>query len=195
MSLLKKYSKRNKYLNRVHSIIMKYLATLRDKDIFAEPKFEAPLEYQKRVTVKAIVRNEKGEFAFVTNPIHKFYLLAGGGAESEDLEKEVQRECEEEVKYEVDVIEEIGRIHEFRNRSAKEYESVCFLVESKKEVSEDLRTKDEKKNELAVVWLSEAEAQKILVEQIEMVKQEKVEFYNTAFNIVRDHLFFLEFLK
>ena len=178
---------------------MKYVATIlasiQDKDIFVTPEFVAPLSYEKRVTVKAIVRNEKGQFAFVTNPIHKFYLLAGGGAESEDLEKEIQRECMEEVRYEVDVVREIGRIHEFRNRSAKEYESICFLTESKKEVSEDLRTEDEKKNELAVVWFNPKEAQKVLAEQVELVKQGKVGFYNTAFNIVRDQLFFEEFLQ
>lgn len=174
---------------------MKYLATLRDKDIFAKPAFEAPLNYEKRVTVKAIVRNENGQFAFVTNPIHKFYLLAGGGAESEDLEKEIQRECMEEVRYEVDVVREIGRIHEFRNRSAKEYESICFLVKTKEAVNEDLRTEDEKKNELEVMWFNAKEAQKVLAEQVELVKQKKVGFYNTAFNIVRDQLFFAEFLQ
>ncbi len=174
---------------------MKYLAILKDKDIFAKPEFEAPLNYEKRVTVKAIVRNDKDQFAFVTNPIHKFHLLAGGGAESEDLEKEIQRECMEEVRYKVDVVREVGRIHEFRNRSAKEYESVCFLTEAKEAMSEDLRTEDEKKNELEVVWFNAKEAQKILAEQVELVKQGKVGFYNTAFNIVRDQLFFKRFLR
>lgn len=174
---------------------MKYLATLYDKDIFKKPEFVAPLKYGKRVTVKAIVRNEKKQFAFVTNPIHKFYLLAGGEAESGDLKKEIQRECVEEIRCEVDVIKKVGYIQEFRNRSAKEYESICFFAESKKEVIEDWRTEDEKKNGLVVVWISENEAEKILAEQVELVKIGAVGFYNTAFNIVRDQIFFTEFLR
>jgi len=174
---------------------MHYLATLHDKDIFSQSAHEAPIRYEKRVTVKAVVRNERGQFCFVTNPIHGYYLLAGGGAESEDLTQEIKRECIEEVRYEVEVVREIGRIHEFRDRDAKEYETICFLVETKKEIYGDLRTEDEKKNDLSVVWLNSEDAQKILKEQVLKVKNGEVGFYNTAFNIVRDQLFFAEIFR
>ncbi len=174
---------------------VKYITTLEDKDIFKNPEFETPESFEKRVTVKAIVQNGEGKFGFVTNPVHNFYLLAGGGAESEDLEKEVIRECDEEVNFEVEVIKEVGRIHEFRNRSKKEYETVCFLVKTIKKANEDTRTEDEKKNELNVVWFDKDEILKILEEQEQKVKNGEVEFYNTAFNIIRDKAFFEEYLK
>lgn len=174
---------------------MQYLVTLHDEDVFLKPEFVAPTDYKKRVTVKAIVRNKNGQFAFVTNPIHGFYLLAGGGAESENLEEEIKRECAEETGYEVGVVKEVGRIHEFRNRDANEYETICFLVKAKQKTSGDLRTEDEKKNELSVVWFDGEEARNILDEQVAKVKRGEVGFYNTAFNILRDQIFFAEHLK
>ncbi len=46
-----------------------------------------------------------------------------------------------------------------------------------------------------MVWLDEKEALKILGEQQEKVNRGGVEFYNTAFNIVRDLRFFTEYLR
>lgn len=174
---------------------MHYLATLCDKDVFPQLVHSAPSHYEKRVTVKAVARNEKGQFGFVTNPVHGFYLLAGGGAESQDLMMEIKRECVEEIGYEVDVVRGIGRIHEFRDRDAKEYETICFLVGINKKIGKDLRTEDEKNNGLSVVWLESEDAQKILKEQVVKVERGEVGFYNTAFNIMRDQLFFAEFFK
>lgn len=173
-----------------HQDTMHYLTTLRDKDIFSNSEFSTPNNYGKRVTVKAIVKDEKGRFAFVTNQVHKLCLLAGGGAESNNLEEEIKRECLEEIFYEVEVIKEIGRIREFRDRDAKEYETICFLVKTIKETREDLRTDDEKNNNLSVVWFDSNEARKILAEQVVKVKAGEIDFYNTAFNVVRDQLFF-----
>jgi len=174
---------------------MEYLKTITDENIFENPEFEKPDIFEKRTTVKAVVINDEGKFGFVTNPVHGFYLLAGGGAESDDLEKEIGRECDEEINFEVEVLEEIGRVHEYRNRNAKEYETVCFAVKTIKELPEDTRTEDEKKNGLQVVWFDKNEAISVLKEQIEEVKKGEVRFYNTAFNIVRDNLFFNKYLK
>lgn len=171
---------------------MHYLTTLHDKDIFSQPEHITPNHYDKRVTVKAIVKNVAGKYGFVTNATHGFYLLAGGGAESEDIAQEIKRECAEELGYEIQIISEIGRVHEFRDRDAKEYETICFLAEANKEVEEDLRTEDEKRNNLSVVWINYDEAKKILEEQAGRVKRGEVKFYNTAFNIIRDQIFFRE---
>ncbi len=174
---------------------MEYLKTIKDEDIFEHPEFEKPAVFEKRTTVKAVVIDNEGKFGFVTNPVHGFYLLAGGGAESNDFEKEIKRECDEEINFEVEVLGEIGRVHEYRNREAKEYETVCFVVKVIKKTGEDTRTEDEKKNDLSVVWLNSKDAQKILKEQVLKVKNGEVGFYNTAFNIVRDQLFFAEIFR
>ncbi len=173
---------------------MEYLKTITDEDIFENPKFEKPDVFEKRTTVKAVVINDEGKFGFVTTFVNGFYLLAGGGAEGGNLEEEIKRECDEEINFEIEVLREVGRIHEYRNRNAKEYETVCFIARTMKELPEDTRTEDEKKKDLHVVWIGKNEAINILKEQVEKVKRGEVEFYNTAFNIVRDELFFNEYL-
>lgn len=174
---------------------MTYLKTLIDDDVFNPVRHKKPNSFEKRVTVKAIVKNSAGKFALITNPIHKQYLLPGGGAESVDLELEIQRECEEEIGFSVEVIEEVGKIHEYRNREAKEYVTTCFRVDVKAPINEDLRTENEKENGLLVEWFSSDEVLEILSRQVQGVKEGKIGFYNTAFNIVRDTLFFQQHLK
>ena len=174
---------------------MDYLFTLRDQDVFIRPEFSSSEKYEKRVTVKAVVINNKGKYGFVTNPIHGFVLLAGGGAESNDLEKEIVRECAEELFQKVTVLSKIGIAREFRNRNSIEYETVCYLVKTIGELSEDTRTADERKNGLQALWLEEAEALRILKKQEEKTKTGEVNFYNTAFNTIRDFRFFEEYLR
>jgi len=174
---------------------MEYLKTITDEDIFENPEFKKPEVFEKGVRVKAVVINDEGKFCFVTNAVSEFYLLAGGGAESDDLEKEIKRECDEEINFEVEVLGEIGKVHEFKNREAIESETICFIVKTTGKSPEDMRTEEEKENDLQVIWLDKDEATSILKSQVEKVKKGEVGFYNTAFNIVRDNLFFNEYLK
>jgi len=169
--------------------------TLTDKDIFKNPEFSVPDEYEKRMTVKAVAINDEGKYGFVTSPRHGFYLLAGGGAESDNLEQEIKRECDEELNVEVDVIKKIGESQEYRNRDKKNYETICFLVRVTGELLEDTRAEDERMNNLCYKWFNEEEIVKILKEQQEKVKKGEVDFYNIAFNIVRDAKFFMEYLQ
>jgi len=171
--------------------IMKFL---KDKDIFKNPKHKEPDSYEDRQTVKIIVKNDKDEIALITNPVHNFFLLPGGGAESDDLEKEAEREALEEINYHTEIIKEIGKIEEFRNRNAKHYITTCFLAKVISENSGDLRTEEEKKNGLVVQWFEYDKALEILQKQTKKVKSGEIQFYNTAFNIIRDH-FFLTLVK
>jgi len=173
---------------------MKYLKILTDEDIFDSPKFKKPNTFENRTTVKAVVLNNEGKFGFVTIPRNGLYLLAGGGAEGSNLEKEIQRECDEEINFEVEILGEIGRVHEYRNKDAMEYETVCFAVRTGKETHEDTRTEDERMKNLHVVWFEKNEAIDILKKQVDKVKRGEVEFYNIAFNVIRDSLFFDEYL-
>ncbi len=154
-----------------------------------------PEQYEKRVTVKAIVLNEVGEFGFVTNEIHGCLLLAGGEAESDDLEAEIVRECAEELGCNVEVVREVGRVRELRNREAKEYETICFFTKAIEKITEDRRTLGEKGVGLQAVWLPESEALRVLEEQVGKLQRGEIGFYNTAFNVLRDHKFFSEFLR
>lgn len=173
----------------------KYLMILKDVDVFPISKIKTPKKYKERQTVRAIVLNKKGEIALVTNPIHNLYTLPGGGAESQNLELEIARECVEEINQEIKIIGTVGRIKEFRNREAKEYITTCFVATAVKYIKKDTRTDDEIKNGLSVIWVDEKQLVTIFDTQNKKIKAGEINFYNTAFNIIRDSRFLNEYLS
>lgn len=166
---------------------------LKDKDVFANPEHPEPDKWKERQTVKIIIENDKGEIALVTNPFHKMFLLPGGGAESNDLEKEAEREALEETRCFVAIKEKIANLEEFRNRNAKHYSTTCFSAKVAKESKKDLRTEKEKQNGLETRWFSREEVLQIMEKQLEKVKKGEIGFYNTAFDAVRDYNFLNHF--
>lgn len=179
----------------VYSVAMVYLYTITDEEVFSKPAYKKPESFSLRMTVKAIVRNLEGKIALVTNDVHGIYLLPGGGAESSDLESEIKRECEEEIGCTVDLKGMVGITHEFRNREAKEYITTCFVAEAQELLEGDMRTGDERDNGLRVEWVGLDSAVSIFFKQKEAVKNGEVNFYNTAFNILRDERFLEAYLN
>ncbi len=178
----------------LYNSIMSYLSTITDEDVFSNPSFKKPDYFNPRVTVKAIVKNKEGKIALVTNDVHGIYSLPGGGAESEDLEKEIKRECAEEIGCLIELVGRVGQTHEFRNREAKEYTTTCFVAEAKSKLEKDTRTPDEQDNGLRAEWIEMGAAISIFSKQKEAVRNDDVKFYNTAFNILRDGLFIETYL-
>lgn len=172
---------------------MTHLITLKDKDIFPDKEVAEVSEWIPRRTVKIVIKNSYGKIALVTNPIHNCFLLPGGGIdEGEEIFNAADRESREEAKYSIKPIAMIGIIEEFRARDKKHYETYGVFAEALEEVTEDLRAEEEKKNQLTVVWLSKDEAERKFAEQEELLRRGMIDFYNTAFNIVRDYIFFKE---
>ena len=172
-----------------------FLKIIQSSGVFPKTKFKKPKKYKNRETVKAIVTNQRGEVALVTNNKHKMYLLPGGGAESKDLESEIIRECLEEINYKVKVLGVVGKTREFRDRDEKKYTTTCFLAQAIKKVKKDLRTDDEKKYDLKMLWVPQGKLKKIFDSQKAKLDAGKVKFYNISFNIVRDRIFINEWLK
>lgn len=172
-----------------------YLKVLQNSDVFPKSYFKKPKKYIERQTVRAIVLNKKGEVALVTNPIHNLYSFPGGGAESDNLELEIMRECLEEINQEVKIIGIIGKTKEFRDREATKYITTCFIAKAVKKVVNDTRTKDEIKNDLRVVWVNKKKLKNIFEIQNKKIDEGKINFYNTAFNIVRDFEFLKKYLN
>ena len=173
----------------------KYIKILKHEDIFPNNKIKKPKKFTDRQTVKAIILNKKDEVALVTNPIHKQYLLPGGGVESKNLKKEIRRECLEEINQEVEIVRIIGKTKEYRDRDAKTYTTTCFFGQAIKKSKKDMRTENERKNGLRVVWVGKEKLKKIFSNQNKNLKNGKINFYNIAFNTVRDEIFINEWLK
>ncbi len=175
--------------------MIKYLKVIQSSDVFPKSEIKKPQKYTERQTVKAIVLNNMNEIALVTNSIHNLYSLPGGGADGDNLESEIIRECLEEINQEVKITGKVGVIKEFRDRDAKEYINTCFVALAVKKIDNDTRTEEEIKNGLRVEWVSKEKLKDIFNEQSKKVKDGQISFYNTAFNIVRDQEFLNEYFN
>ena len=181
----------------MHSVSMSDTQRIiEDFDVFPLLQFNRPPTFTVRNTVKAIVLNAEGKIGLVTNDVHKLYLFPGGGADSEDLEKEVRRECREELQCDVQVTVILETFREYRYRDAKEYHTTCFLAEAQDSLEVgDVRTADEQKHNLHPVWMPIEDARAILREQSAQAKKGNILYYNTAFNAVRDNLFLEKYIQ
>jgi len=170
---------------------MEYLTTISDKDIFPNKNTNQVTKWNLRKTVKVIIKSNEGKIALVTNPIHNCFLLPGGGIDQdEDIFTAADRESREEVMCSITNPQTFGKIEEYRARDGERYETHGIIAQCHEKISDDLRTGDEKKNHLTVVWLTPEEAEKKLIQQENLFREGKIDFYNTGFNIVRDHILF-----
>lgn len=168
---------------------MNHTFKITDVDVFPEAVTQIPDEYTIRPTVKVIVCNNEGKIALVTNDAHGLFLLPGGGVESDDLRREAERECEEEINWNVEIQDVVATSEEVRNRQEKKYETTCFSAAAVSESPVDTRTEDEKEHNLCVRWFTQQESLDVMDSQFEKLKRGEVNFYNIGFNIVRDKYF------
>lgn len=170
---------------------MEYITTISDKNIFPNKEIRGITEWILRKTVKIIIQNNDSKIALVTNPIHKCFLLPGGGIDDdENIFIAADRESREEALCSITNPNIFGTIEEYRARDGKRYETHGVFAKIGEMISEDLRTENEKKNELNVVWCTPEEAEEKFKQEEILLHEGKIDFYNTGFNIVRDHILF-----
>lgn len=172
---------------------MKPLAIFREKDVFPLKKGEGKVIFEDRPTGKAIVFDSDGNIALIGNKVNDFCLLPGGGINiSESIEEGIIRECLEEIGCEVKLLNRVGIIEDYRDRDRKHCINYCYTARIIGEKGTLTPTKDEKDNGIYVVWMPFPKALLVLENEVEQLRSGKVPFYNTGFNILRDHLFLNE---
>lgn len=122
-------------------------------------------DYSVREAVRAIVVDENRRIALLHVSRKNYYKLPGGGIENiENKMKALERECQEEIGCDIEVISEIGSIVEYRKMFSLKQISYCYLakVKGRKGISDF--TDSEKENGFEQVWLSFNKALKILTE-------------------------------
>lgn len=177
-------------------VLMKYLLSTTDKDVFKENKKQNYKLFETRKTGKAIILNKKNEIAMVGNTINNFFVFPGGGIEKkESIRKGIERECIEEVACKIQNLYLLGKTEEYRSRNKKHYINYCYVTKLVKNLKKTNQTEDERKNGMYVKWFKIKDAQKLLAKEVAQVEKGEVKFYNTAFNIVRDNAFIIEFVN
>ena len=165
------------------------LMTLYDKDIFPDTPDITDVVWKDRPTVKAVLFNEANEIALIGNKVNDFFLLPGGGVESnESAIDAIMRECQEETGCEIEIQNALGKTEDFRLRDTKHCISLGY---SAKVISHGtpMLTEGEADIGAYVKWLSVPEAIELFKFQEEKVRAGEVKFYNTCFNTIRDSLF------
>ncbi|WP_097025961.1 NUDIX hydrolase [Clostridium peptidivorans] len=163
---------------------MKLIREITEKDITNKETYEE-ISYKVRKASRAIVFNEANKIALLNVSKDNYHKLPGGGIEKdEDIITALRRELMEEVGVEINVLNELGMIIEYRNGFKQLQISYCYLCKVIGEYQETSFTEEEKDNGFILEWVS-------LNEAISILEKDSPEKYMGKFIKERD----LEFLK
>lgn len=168
---------------------MKILKTIRDKDL--NLNFEDQAVYkQERKAARAIVFDKDKNVALLHATNKSYHKLPGGGIEEgEEIVEALKREAMEEIGCEIENINELGIVEEYRNQYSLHQLSYCFTADLKGEKGTPDLEEDEIADGFETVWMSINDAIKILEGEKEL------EPYEGRFINMRDLLLLKEINK
>ena len=109
--------------------------------------------YKIREAAKAIVFDENNLVALLYSTKNRYYKLPGGGVEKdESYETALKRECVEEIGCEVEIINELGVIVEYRKKYNLKQTSYCYLAKVKGKKGVPKLEPDEIEEGFETVW-------------------------------------------
>ena len=121
--------------------------------------------YRIREAARAVVVDKDGMIALLYISKEDCYKLPGGGLEgAEDKITALQRECKEETGCDIEIVNEIGSIVEYRKGSSFKQISYCYLVKVKGQKGISNFTEKELQEGFKTVWLPYSEAKQVLSE-------------------------------
>ncbi|MFA5934758.1 MAG: NUDIX hydrolase [Candidatus Paceibacterota bacterium] len=168
---------------------MKLIKTISDKDFFPNNE-TVPIENTtiSRTAVRTILFNKNNEIALVGET---YIVLPGGGMEKdESYEETIKREVKEEIGYEIDIIGEIGKIIEYRNKAGVIQESYCLISRVKN--TEPINMTQINGLENKIIWFNIDKAIEILDKEYSEIDKDD---YHSYFNIEANRIFLLEAKK
>lgn len=119
--------------------------------------------YRTREAARAVVVDENQKVALLYVSKDNYYKLPGGGIETnEDPRVALDRECQEEIGCDVEVIEEIGTIVEYRKFCDLIQVSYCYFAQLKGEKGNPQFTEDEVAEGFQQLWVPYREALSLL---------------------------------
>lgn len=171
---------------------MNLLAEISESDFEsgAQSGFEKTRPYHIRRTARAVVVNSEGKIAIQHISKYDYYKLPGGGVEEgETLEEALKREMKEEAGCNIDIIQELGVVIEYREQPGHEQGllqiSFGYLVKPAGEIREPQLEEAEVAEGLRPLLVSYEQA-------LKNIKESKITHqYEAKFIVKRE----LEFLK
>lgn len=118
-------------------------------------------EYRK--AARAVVLDNENRIGLLHVSSKNYYKLPGGGIEEgEDIKIALDRECEEELGVQIEVLKEIGSIIEYRAQFKLHQTSYCFLAKTSSDKNVPNFTDEEKSSGFKIVWVEPNEALQLL---------------------------------
>lgn len=166
---------------------MKLITTITDKEVFGrETKFNG--KHSLRTAARAIVLDENN-IAILHAKNYGFHKLPGGGIESkEDVEKTLRRELKEEIGCEVEILGEIGKVIEIKNKYGQKQTSYCYVARVSGKCETNLTREEKEDLGIEVEWVD-------LDEAIELFEKDDPQDYTAKFIRYRDLIFLREIKK
>ncbi len=121
--------------------------------------------YKIREAARAIVSDDQGLIALLNVSRDNYYKLPGGGLEGdEDKIIALNRECQEEIGCEIEVIRELGFTTEYWKEDNEKQISYCYLAKLVGDKGEPQLTESEKERGFQTLWLPIEEVMRLLSE-------------------------------
>ena len=138
------------------------------------------VEYSLREAARAVVFDSENNVALLHSTVNKYYKLPGGGIESgEDPILALKRECLEEIGCDIDSIEEVGIVREYRKRYNLKQLSYSYTANVVGEKGVVALTEDEIAEGFVTVWVT-------LPEAIKLITESSIETYPAEHMTLRD---------
>lgn len=178
---------------------MKLLASIRPEDVDTSV---APVDYsvfKTRPAGRAIVFDDK-KVALIKVSKHEYYMLPGGGLESDDIQSGIAREILEELGAEAPLDKEIGIIEVFFDRWQQKQVDYCYTARLVHANSEKALTDFEVEEGHEIFWAANIDEAIKLVETADpaqtdgkLVRARDLRFLQECKNIMKHlYLFTLE---
>lgn len=162
---------------------MKLLTEIQDKDVVPNHQSSKVEFTKKRSAARAVILDKDGKTALIFDKKYNHYKIPGGGVdENEDVFQALEREVMEEAGCKIKVVDEIGKIIEYREQLKKEMTSYCYLAELVGEKGHPQFTEREKEHGFSIEWID-------LDKAIVMSENTKANAYNGYFMRQRDLIF------
>jgi 8-oxo-dGTP pyrophosphatase MutT (NUDIX family) len=143
--------------------------------------------YRVREAARAVVVDEDGMVVLLHVSKDNYYKLPGGGIEdTEDKITALQRECQEEIGCDIEVINEIGFIVEYKKIYNLKQISYCYFAKVNGQKGTPRFTDEEVAEGFKEVWLCYEDAKCVLAET------RAANFEGSAYIVLRDSIFLEE---
>jgi 8-oxo-dGTP diphosphatase len=160
---------------------MKLIKELRDLEATGKDIPQPEKQYSQRVAARAIILDPTNNIALISISKFGYHKLPGGGLEErEDIKEALKREAKEEVGCDIEIINEVGEVIEYKNEYNQKQTSYCYLAKTKGPKGKTSFTKDEIGFKLLWVPIKKA---------MQLMESDSPKDYTAKFIRLRDYTF------